>query len=118
MSTDKMVGMVIIIVGLVFMAQIPWMSHLMMTRKFTDAYGFGNVKKFKENFHKYNWTPLKLTKGFKDEENGCDLYADIIKFESKGMLINNPISYWLICRYVKKQLTPKTNKKIKEKISW
>jgi len=93
----------LIIYALISIPCVPWLGHISMTNGDTQRSGWGSYKKFKENWNKYEWKRLKShPKSFENEEAKCYFHASIIKFEDKGMKIRDPISYWLVKRYVRK----------------
>ncbi|WP_339304301.1 hypothetical protein NST33_17820 [Paenibacillus sp. FSL L8-0435] len=93
----------LVIYVLIAIPFIPWLTHISMTKSSTESCGWANYKQFKENWNKYEWTPLRhYPKFFENEEHKCYFHVGVIKFENKGMKIRDPISYWLAKRYVRK----------------
>lgn len=96
-----------------------WITHVSMVKSSSSrTYGWAGYKKFIEEFEKANWDyhnansisfPNSL---FGLDEYGKDQYhANIITFNHNGMIINNPISYIFVKKYVRKHI--KNNVKIK-----
>ncbi|QJI52423.1 hypothetical protein [Psychrobacillus phage Perkons] len=97
---------VVILFAIVFLS-IDWIVHIDMVKSETKQYGKAGYKKFIEEFEKVKWEQpeyLSLPKSL-FTPNHCDKYhANIILFNRKGMIINNPVSWLLVKKYVKKYL--------------
>ncbi|QAV18915.1 hypothetical protein PC41400_15010 [Paenibacillus chitinolyticus] len=83
---------------------VDWLTHIIMTRDFTNQYGWGNYNNFIKEFNKYTWSRENWTDGKSlwDRQNNCKFFASIIEFESKGMVLSSPISLWRAKKYVRK----------------
>jgi hypothetical protein len=94
-----------------------------MTKSEYHRCGYGNFKKYKREFNKYNnWTTNSLFPnslfggGDFDERLNYYLHASIIKFDGKGMVLWNPIRASLYRRSViKKMIVAKIKK---ERVVW
>jgi len=96
-----------------------WLTHIEMTKEDVKEYGWATYKQFKENFNKYEWTPLRLyPDSCSNDKEECYFHASIIKMGGKGMLIRDPISLMLVKRYVKNVLYKKPEKPIKSVDLW
>lgn len=82
---------------------INYSVHLSMTRSHSRVQGRGTFEDFVHYFNSYKMKPMRGHSGsYKDEENDCEYFASIIKFEGKGFLSKNMIEHRKIVRYVKK----------------
>jgi hypothetical protein len=90
---------------------IEWTSHLSMTKKYADSYGWGGYREFKREFQRYQW--VRSGKDLLDRSNDCQLQNDIIKFDGVGMRIHNPLSYLLVTEFIKRQCAKGRNRKYK-----
>lgn len=96
---------------------IPWQTHLSMTKDRVGKKGYASYKKFKLQFEK---APVVwYSKRFKGSLFAHDMrtekksvldplydqyqiHASIFQFEGNYMLFRDPITYFLVCRYVRK----------------
>ena len=107
---------VVLVIFLGFFGSIDWLAHRDMVKSSTNQYGVSNYKKFIEEFHKVEWEHQKLfTSSLFGKDRKDQFHANIIEFNGRGMIINNPISYLLVKLYVKKYI--KNTFQIKRKIS-
>ena len=90
-----------LLVSIVGLITFNWYIHVDLTKRFISCYGWGNYRTFKREFNKTEWRD-KGTEYHLLNDNGGSVDTTY-KFEEKGMIINNPISYILCQIYVKKQ---------------
>lgn len=101
---------VLIIFG--FYLLIDWLTHIGMTKDHTTKSGWTGYKKFVEHFSKVDWKAESFWAGSCwDRLNDCEYHANIIKINGAGMIINNPISYFLVKQYVRNYLKPQNKVK-------
>lgn len=84
---------------------VEWLTHISMVKDHTDIYGYANYQKFKREFVKQKWNYIWRTGLFNSNTNS-KIHAGIIQFNGIGMIINNPVSYFLCMMYVKKHIKP------------
>ncbi|MEK4122036.1 hypothetical protein [Lysinibacillus sp. FSL K6-0102] len=91
-----------------FFSCIPWMTHISMTKSYSNDSEWGGYRQFKREFASTNWRFWDIFKYslfdediLKDEN---EYHAGIIKFKGTGMKINNPISYLFVVMYVRKYI--------------
>lgn len=91
-----------------FFSCIPWMTHISMTKSYSNVSRWGGYSQFKREFDCTNWRFWDIFKYslfdkelLKDEN---EYHAGIIKFKGVGMKINNPLSYLLVVLYVRKYI--------------
>jgi hypothetical protein len=84
-----------------------WFAHIIMVNDNTKVNGWGNYKKFKEQFNKVDWKYEDawkwslFSKGKWSWEDGySEIHASIFKFNGIGMKMWNPIDYLLATIYV------------------
>jgi hypothetical protein len=98
---------------------VEWSTHLDMVNTHAVNTGWGSYKDFKREFHKINWRykhdfPTSVFCNTYFDAEHSQFHANIISFNSKGMKINNPISFILCKLYVKKYI----NKNFRQKVKW
>jgi len=105
----------------IIFSTLDWINHIAMVRHSKEQYGWASYRKFAEQFKKVDWIYKKERKGslFSRTYGTDEFHASVIAFNNRGMIINNPISYLLVKRYVKKyikrnDLEKKKSRKIKE----
>lgn len=84
--------------------------------------GWGNYKKFKKEFNKYEWDlDNTFTDSLFNYSQGGYLHASIYRFDNKGMIMIDPISYLLSVIYINKYIRKHRIKIVKIKkeiIKW
>lgn len=104
----------IVLLGLLMACLIDWATHMHMVKGEHVPYGRASYSIFVEEFEKVNWIKSDWSEALYSK-NGRDdkIHANIIKFNGKGMIINNPISYTLtkiyVARYTKNKFTQDKN---------
>lgn len=85
-----------------------WLAHVMMVRDEGIDYGWASYDRFKKEFNKVDWRYEEDFKRslFGHEERltftNRDMYhAGVIKFNYKGMIMYDPISYFMSGLYVR-----------------
>ena len=117
--------LIIILILVICMCTLPsWGTHVSQVKTFTPKYGYANYRQFRREFDKREgkWTQLE---GFDKSLKACDhevqtletsIHANIFTFNNIGMIMSNPLYYWLaiwhIRQYIKKNF-PKTKEKIR-----
>src|SRR5690606_27286010 len=100
--------------GAVFM--VNWFIHIHMTVSYSDQYGWSGYSRFKQKFSEYEW---RCENGYRYSlfANGYtnEVHASIIKFDNKGMVMIDPVSFLLTQLYVRKYI--KNNYK-KNVVKW
>lgn len=96
------VAAIIILAVVVIGSMMDWIVHISMVKEQTTQYGWAGHKKFIEQFHKAEWEyqPYWRKSLFGKEYEKDQYHANIFKFNSKGMIINNPVSYLIVKLYV------------------
>lgn len=91
-----------------FFSCIPWLTHISMTKSYSNISEWGGYSQFKREFNRTKWRYRDIfkyslfdEKQFKDED---EYHAGIIKFKGTGMKINNPLSYLFVTLYVKEYI--------------
>ena len=85
-----------------------WSVHKKMVKDCTDSYGRAGYKKFIQEFEKVEWKIDPYCKESLVSDSYMDkFHADIIMFNGKGMMINNPFSYFKVKRYVNQYIKKK-----------
>jgi len=109
-----------IVLGLLLIS-IEWSVHVDMVKGRGAQYGRANYKKFVEEFQKVEWErDIYFNNSLfgSDSISGTidEYHANIIKFNGKGMIIKDPISYLLVKIYVKRYIKQnfEDNRKISE----
>jgi hypothetical protein len=94
---------ILVLSAFVFHAILEWIFHIQMTKDRTHTYGWANYKKFRHQFDKRKWVFNEDYGLYSNKDNSCYYFAhlNVIKFDDKGMLIHNPVSYWLTRFYVR-----------------
>lgn len=98
---------VLIILGLtvvitsVIMSLIFWTTHISMTRQDNRTVKWIGYRTFKRYFNYYEWFDIGFSGSMVNREHDCYFHASIIRIGGKGFCMNNPISYFLACYYVR-----------------
>lgn len=89
----------------IFTMHINWDVHKDMVRSSTEFYDKAGYKRFVEEFNKVDWLPNLYFKGSLQSKDSKNKYhASIIMFNGKGMIVNNPVSYFRVVRYVNRYI--------------
>jgi hypothetical protein len=100
-------------VWLIF-SMIIWGVHISMIRNDGCAYGWATYSKFKREFNKYTWNfDYIFTDSLFNYPEGGYLHASIYRFNNKGMIMRDPVSYLLSALYIRNYI--KRNYKIPNK---
>jgi len=106
------ITLLILILVLAIYSFVFWGTHLEMSknhRKECESYGYAGHKKFKEQFDKVDWMiPNGWSGDFIYDLNfpshKSSIGADLYVFNKSQMVINNPISFFIVNRYIKKRI--------------
>ncbi|EGL17730.1 MULTISPECIES: hypothetical protein [unclassified Paenibacillus] len=95
---------IVIIITVAAFVSTDWLTHITMTKSHTDTYGYGSYTQFVKQFDKYAWSHESFGNGESlwNREYSCEFHANIIKFESKGMILKSPFALYRAKRYVKR----------------
>lgn len=96
---------------------IPWLTHREMTKDYTSQYGVGSYKDFVRQFKKVKWTRSRynIKSSIFSEDQTDSYHASVIKFNGRGMIIKDPVSYAFVVLYVRKYI--KTTFEDKRKVN-
>jgi len=105
---EFLLGCAIAIVFVLVMAtMIHWIVHIYTVIDENTTYGYAGYRKFMKQFNKTKWFysesfrwSLFGKEGFSVRVRKDDIFASNIKFNSNGMIINNPFSFLLVRLYV------------------
>ncbi len=90
-----------------FGAIVMWTSHISMTKKFTQKYGYATFSEFIYQFNKVadwqfrDYDKISIESG--SDKEGTYFRNDIISFEGDGMVLGNPFSYLLALLSLKRK---------------
>jgi hypothetical protein len=83
---------------------ISYSTHVYMVRRHSVRFGYGSFEQFKEQFFKIDsWTSQsKFDGSFFSDKTDSEYHADIICFNNIGMIMNTPLDWFLVKRFMKK----------------
>lgn len=99
----KIISIFVIIFGTLFsVLTLNWMHHVATTKRMSKKYGKGSYKDFVKYFRLCIW--ITYRDHIEDPYQSCKITDDTIEFDGVHMIINNPISYYLVRKHIDKYL--------------